>query len=63
METQSRAKSWVFWVGLFDAVLVGITGIAITVGWLSPETGGAIITASAGILGYCNSNNPSLKGI
>ncbi|MDO4543908.1 MAG: hypothetical protein Q4C01_05075 [Clostridia bacterium] len=61
METQCRAKSVMFWIGLVSAVYEAVIASLITAGATMPPVVGAIGVALATVLVYCNGNNPSLK--
>ncbi|MDO4564853.1 MAG: hypothetical protein Q4C04_04495 [Clostridia bacterium] len=61
METQSRAKSILFWVGMVSAVYEAVIASLVTGGVTMPPIVGAIGVALATVLVYCNGNNPSLK--
>ena len=69
LETQSRNKSVLFWIGLVSAVYEAVLNSlmaslsAANLGF-PPVVGavlGAIGVALATVLIYCNGNNPSLK--
>ena len=59
---QLRTKSTTWWVGMIDAIVVAVTGVLIAKGYIDEGVGGAIVAGSALIYGYCNGNNPSIKG-
>ncbi|MDO4565181.1 MAG: hypothetical protein Q4C04_06165 [Clostridia bacterium] len=61
METQCRAKSILFWIGMVSAVYEAVVSALITGGVSMPPIVGAIGVALATVLVYCNGNNPSLK--
>lgn len=61
LETQSRAKSILFWVGLASAVYEAVVASLVSAGVQMHPVVGAIGVALATALIYCNGNNPSLK--
>ena len=61
LETQSRAKSVLFWLGLASAVYEAVVSSLVTSGVQMHPVVGAIGVALATALIYCNGNNPSLK--
>lgn len=61
LETQSRAKSLLFWIGLISAVYEAVVASLVTSGVEMHPVVGAIGVALATALIYCNGNNPSLK--
>lgn len=62
METQSRVKSPLFWIGLISAVFEAVVASLVTAGVELPVWSGALGVALATVLIYCNGNNPSIKG-
>ena len=58
--TQSRAKSPLFWIGLVSAVYTAIVSAGVTAGVDMPWYIGAIGIGLSAVLTYCNGNNPSL---
>ena len=62
METQSRIKSPLFWIGLVSAVYTAVVTAGVTAGVEMPWWVGAIGVALSTVLVYCNGNNPSLTG-
>lgn len=61
LETQSRAKSLLFWIGLVSAVYEAVINSLMSAGVYVHPVFGAIGVAVATALIYCNGNNPSLK--
>ena len=61
LETQSRAKSVLFWLGLVSAVYEAMIASLVSAGVQMHPVVGAIGVALATALIYCNGNNPSLK--
>lgn len=61
LETQSRAKSLLFWIGLISCVYEAIVNSLVSAGVRMHPVVGAIGVALATTLIYCNGNNPSLK--
>ena len=61
LETQSRAKSVLFWLGLASAVYEAVIASLVSAGVQMHPVVGAIGVALATALIYCNGNNPSLK--
>lgn len=61
LETQSRAKSVLFWLGLVSAVYEAVIASLVSAGVEMHPVVGAIGVALATALIYCNGNNPSLK--
>lgn len=61
IETQSRAKSLLFWIGLVSCVYEAVVGSLVSAGVQMHPVFGAIGVALATALIYCNGNNPSLK--
>lgn len=61
LETQSRAKSVLFWLGLVSAVYEAVIASLVSTGVQMHPVVGAIGVALATALIYCNGNNPSLK--
>lgn len=61
LETQSRAKSVLFWLGLVSAVYEAVIASLVSAGVEMHPVIGAIGVALATALIYCNGNNPSLK--
>ena len=61
LETQSRTKSILFWLGLASAVYEAVIASLVTSGVDMHPVFGAIGVALATALIYCNGNNPSLK--
>lgn len=61
LETQSRAKSILFWLGLFSCVYEAVVSSLVSAGVSMHPVVGAIGVALATALIYCNGNNPSLK--
>lgn len=62
METQSRTKSALWWIGLVSAVYEAVVAALVTAGVEMPVYIGAVGVALATVLVYCNGNNPSIKG-
>ena len=62
METQSRIKSPLFWVGLISAVYTAVVSAGVSAGVEMPWWIGAIGVGLSAVLVYCNGNNPSLTG-
>lgn len=62
METQSRIKSPLFWVGLISAVYTAVVSAGVSAGIEMPWWIGAIGVGLSAVLVYCNGNNPSLTG-
>ncbi len=62
METQSRIKSPLFWVGLVSAVYTAVVSAGVSAGVDMPWWIGAIGVGLSAVLVYCNGNNPSLTG-
>lgn len=61
LETQSRAKSLLFWLGLASCVYEAVVSSLVSAGIEMHPVVGAIGVALATALIYCNGNNPSLK--
>ena len=61
LETQSRAKSLLFWIGLISCVYEAVVSSLVSAGVQMHPVFGAIGVALATALIYCNGNNPSLK--
>lgn len=61
LETQSRAKSLLFWIGLVSCVYEAVVNSLVSAGVQMHPVFGAIGVALATALIYCNGNNPSLK--
>ena len=61
LETQSRAKSLLFWIGLISCVYEAVVSSLVSAGVQMHPVVGAIGGALATALIYCNGNNPSLK--
>lgn len=61
LETQSRAKSLLFWLGLVSCVYEAVVSSLVSAGIEMHPVVGAIGVALATMLIYCNGNNPSLK--
>lgn len=61
LETQSRAKSLLFWLGLVSCVYEAVVSSLVSAGIEMHPIVGAIGVALATMLIYCNGNNPSLK--
>lgn len=61
LETQSRAKSLLFWIGLVSCVYEAVVSSLVSAGVQMHPVFGAIGVALATALIYCNGNNPSLK--
>lgn len=61
LETQSRAKSLLFWIGMVSAVYEAVVNSLMSAGIDMHPVVGAIGVALATVLIYCNGNNPSLK--
>lgn len=61
LETQSRAKSLLFWIGLVSCVYEAFVSSLVSAGVQMHPVFGAIGVALATALIYCNGNNPSLK--
>ena len=62
METQSRIKSPLFWVGLISAVYTAVVSAGVSAGVEMPWGIGAIGVGLSAVLVYCNGNNPSITG-
>ena len=62
METQSRIKSPLFWVGLNSAVYTAVVSAGVSAGVEMPWWIGAIGVGLSAVLVYCNGNNPSITG-
>ncbi len=62
METQSRIKSPLFWVGLVSAVYTAVVSAGVSAGVEMPWWIGAIGVGLSAVLVYCNGNNPSITG-
>ena len=62
METQSRIKSPLFWVGLVSAVYTAVVSAGVSAGIEMPWWIGAIGVGLSAVLVYCNGNNPSITG-
>ena len=62
METQSRIKSPLYWVGLISAVYTAVVSAGVSAGVEMPWWSGAIGVGLSAELVYCNGNNPSLTG-
>ena len=58
METQSRIKSPLFWMGLVSAVYTAVVSAGAEMPWWI----GAIGVGLSAVLVYCNGNNPSITG-
>lgn len=61
METQSRIKSPLFWVGLVSAVYSAVVSAGVSAEIDMPWWVGAIGVGLSAVLVYCNGNNPSIK--
>ncbi len=61
LETQSRAKSVLFWFGLVACIYEAVIDSLATSGIYMHPVFPAIGVALAAALIYCNGNNPSLK--
>lgn len=61
LETQSRNKSVLFWIGMISAVYEAVIGSLMSAGVELSPVFGAVAVALATVLIYCNGNNPSLK--
>ena len=61
MQTQSRFKSVIWWLGLAACVYEAVMGAAVTAGAALPWWTGAVGVGLSAVLVYCNGNNPSLK--
>lgn len=61
LETQSRAESMLFWIGLVSCVYEAVVSSLVSAGVQMHPVFGAIGVALATALIYCNGNNPSLK--
>lgn len=61
LETQSRAKSLLFWFGLISCVYEAVVNSLVSAGIQLHPVVGAIGVGLAAMLIYCNGNNPSLK--
>ncbi len=61
LETQSRAKSLLFWIGLVSCVYEAVINSLVSSGVPLHPVFGAVGVALAAALIYCNGNNPSLK--
>ena len=62
METQSRIKSPLFWVGLISAVYTAVVSAGVSAGVEMPWWIGAIGVGLSAVLVYWNGNNPSITG-
>ena len=62
METQSRIKSPLFWMGLVSAVYTAVVSAGVSAGVEMPWWIGAIGVGLSAVLVYCNGNNPSITG-
>lgn len=60
MNTQSRVKSPIFWIGLISAVYTAVVNTGVTAGIDMPWWIGAIGVGLSTILIYANGNNPSI---
>lgn len=60
MNTQSRVKSPLFWVGLISAAYGAVVNTGVTANVQMPWWIGAIGVGLSAVLIYCNGNNPSL---
>lgn len=65
LETQSRNKSILFWIGMVSAIYEAVLNSLLTAGVKFDTVTGAVLgaigVALATVLIYCNGNNPSLK--
>lgn len=61
LETQSRVKSPIFWIGMFACVFEAVLNSLVSSGIELPAWLPAIGVALTTVLIYCNGNNPSLK--
>ncbi|MDL2238167.1 hypothetical protein LJC56_10155 [Christensenellaceae bacterium OttesenSCG-928-K19] len=62
MEQQQRTQSKTWWLGMLSAVAEAVCGVLTASGYIPAEVGASVIAGLAIILGYCNGNNPSVKG-
>ncbi len=62
IQTQSRTKSPIFWVGMVSAVYTAVVNAGAAAGVEMPWIVGAIGVGLSTVLVYCNGNNPSIKG-
>lgn len=62
MDTQSRTKSPLFWIGLISVVYTAFVNVGVAAGNDMPWWVGGIGAALSAVLIYCNGNNPSLAG-
>lgn len=60
IQTQSRNKSVLFWIGLISCVYEAVINSLVASGVVMPPVVAAIGVALAAVLIYCNGNNPSL---
>ena len=60
IQTQSRNKSVLFWIGLISCVYEAVINSLVASGVVRPPVVAAIGVALAAVLIYCNGNNPSL---
>ncbi len=56
---QSRWKSVIFILGLIVVAVQLVCALLVVQGIISVELSAAIVAIGAGILAYCNGNNPS----
>lgn len=61
MNTQSRKKSPLFWIGLISAVYTAFVNAGVTAGVEMSWVVGAIGVALSTVLIYANGNNPSIE--
>ncbi len=61
IETQSRMKSPIFWIGLIACVYEAVVNSLVNSGITLPAWMPALGVGLAAVLIYCNGNNPSLN--
>lgn len=59
---QERTNSRTWWVGMIGVVAQCVCSLCVLAGWISADVAVGIQTAIAPVLGYCNGNNPSIRG-
>lgn len=59
---QRALQSIVWWVGLIACIVQGLCGVLVLYGVVTPDVTAAISVIFAGILAYCNGNNPNVRG-
>lgn len=59
---QHETKSAIWKLGLASVIVEAILGVMLVCGLLSQELVGAIMVGFAGVLAYCNGNNPNIQG-